>query len=158
MARATAFGVSSATTDEIIAARTITGTVTADNSSLTDANIPPAGAVNCRLYDTVFVGAEITGGTAPNVTVELLFRDAEAADGSRWARLLTGVADGVTLAAGAAQTTGTLTNGSSFVELRVFGAKSVYPRVTAVANGTGTTGATILMMGGKARNVANIPR
>jgi hypothetical protein len=91
------------------------------------------------------------------MTVEALFRDGEAPDGARWKRLLLGAPPGVTLAALANETTGSLTGGS-FVELRVFGAKQVFLRISAVANATSTTAWKILGMPGRTRDFRNYNR
>ena len=64
--------------------RTSATVIAADPGTLTDALIAPTLALNCGFCDTIFVTAEIAGGSAPSVTVEPLFYDAEAADGSRW--------------------------------------------------------------------------
>lgn len=121
--------------DSVGVVRDVTGApAVADSGTLTDANISPTLAVNCRGFDTVFVGVELTGGTSPTATVEPLFRDAEAPDGSRWKRRLLGARPGVTLAAIAADNTGALGANSDFVELRVHGAEAVFFRISAVAN------------------------
>jgi hypothetical protein len=136
----------------VIVARSGTGVIAADSATLTDANIDPSLMLDCGGLDTIFVGAEITAGTNPTMTVEPLFRDAEAADGSRWFRLMTGALEGVTLASAANQNTGALATNANFVELRVFGQK-VFFRVTAVANATSTNGWKILVMPGRLRPV-----
>lgn len=135
---------------EIAILRQATAVIAADNSTLTDANIPLAQAMDCSGYDTIFVGVEITGGASPSMTIEALFRDVDAPDGSRWKRLLLGAPPGVTPGAAANETTAAL-DGTSFYELRVFGAKSVFLRVTAVANAAGTTAWKILGMPGRTR-------
>lgn len=135
--------------------RIVTGApVAADSATLNDTNFPTAfdatngGAFSCRNLDTLLIGVEFTAGTAPTATVEFLFRDAEAADGSRWKRLLLGSRPGVTLGALATEDTGAL-DGVSFVEMRCYGADLVYPRFKAV---TGTpTGIKILAMPGALR-------
>lgn len=125
--------------------------IAADNTSLTDANIPPSQATDCTGYDTIFVGVEITAGTSPTMTLEALYRDAEAADGSRWKRMLLGARPGVTLGALATEDTGAL-DGTSFVELRTYGFKLVFIRIKAVANSTNTTAWKILGLPGRTRN------
>lgn len=137
----------------VIVGRSGTGVIAADSTTLTDANIDPSLILDCQGLDTIFVGAEITAGTNPTMTIEPLFRDTEAADGSRWFRLMTGALDGVTLASAANQTTGALASNANFVELRVFGQK-VFLRVTAVANPTSTNGWKILVMPGRLRPMA----
>lgn len=133
--------------------------LTADSATLTDANIDPTLALNCAGFDTILVGAEIDGGVNPTLTVEPLFRDEEAPDGSRWKRLLVGARDGITpVASPAAEDTGALGANSDFAELRVFGAGKVFLRVKAVANAAGTTGWRVLVLGEKTRNVAGLLR
>lgn len=140
-------------------AREATALLAADSATLSDANFPVAAAISCQGFDTIFVGAEIVAGAGPTMTVEALFRDAEAADGSRWKRLLLGAKDGITaLASPASEDTGALGSNSDFAELRVFGAALVYLRIKAVASAAGTTAWKILVCGGKTRNTANIHR
>lgn len=131
-------------------ARDIAGVIAADNSTLTDANIPAAGAIDCGGFDTILVSLEITAGTNPGATFEALFRDADAPDGERWKRILLGAAPGVTATALAAPTTGALVAGQA-AELRVFGHPAVFLRVTAVANATSTSNMKILVRGGAPR-------
>ena len=131
-------------TGETTQLRSISGVIAADSATLTDANIPPASGIDCTGLDTVMIGVEITGGSSPSMTIEALFYDADAADGSRWSRYLLGSAPGVTAAALAAETTGTLLSNSQFAELRVFGHPKVFFRVTAVANSASTTASKIL--------------
>lgn len=104
--------------------RTVTGSpVTSDSATLTDANYSPTpnnttgGAVQCFGFSTVWFNVELVGGSSPTVTLDLLFRDDGAADGSRWKRV-TG-ASLLTL------------DGTGWVELRVDGFL-VYPRLSAV--------------------------
>lgn len=144
-------GLSAAQFAEI---RSISGVIAADNSTLTDANIPLAQAINCAGFDTIIVGPEIAAGTNPTATYEALFRDTDAADGSRWKRILLGAAPGVTLGALASETTGALANGQ-MAELRVFGHSAVFVRCTAVANATSTTSQKILAIGGRPRGAFN---
>jgi hypothetical protein len=133
-------------------AREATALLAIDSATLTDTNIPPAQGLCCLQYDTILVATEIVAGTNPTMTVEALIRDAEAADGARWKRMLLGARPGVTLGAIANETTGALGNNSDLVELRVFGAELVFLRITAVANATSTTAWKILVMGGQPRN------
>lgn len=121
------------------------GVIAADNATLLDANIDPTLAVSCAGYDSLMVGCEIDGGSSPTLTVEALFRDASAPDGSRWKRMLHGARPGVTLGALAAEDTGAL-DGTKLVELRVHGHSLVYFRVSAVGSATSTTGGRILVM------------
>ena len=64
---------------ELAVLRAIPGVIAADSATLTDANFPVAAAISCDGLDTIFLGVEITAGTAPTATLELLFRDADAA-------------------------------------------------------------------------------
>lgn len=139
---------------DVAAVRTIAGAIAADNSSLTDANISPDAAVNCQGFETILVGVEITAGSSPTATIEPLFYDANAADGSRWKRILLGAPPGVTLASLAAQDTGAL-DGTAFVEIRVYGCQKVFLRVKAVTNSGSTTALKILAMPGKPRRAPN---
>lgn len=104
----------------------------ADNTSLIDANIPIAQAIDCRGFDTIWVGVEFTTGTSPTATLEVLFRDGAAPDGLRWKRPYLGAQNGVTaIVAPVARTTPAL-DGTAFVELRVDGHANVFIRCTAV--------------------------
>lgn len=139
----------------VTAVRTISGVIAADNPTLTDANIPPAQALDCSGYETIWVGVEISGGTSPAAAIEVLVRDADAVDGSRWKKLLVGSPDGVTLGSAASQKTPAL-DGTAFYEVRVAGRSNVFLRVDAVTNATNTTAMKILAIPGKAR--ASWPR
>ena len=145
MARPTGFGAPGT----IITLRSGSAVIAADSATLIDDNIPPAQAVNCWGLESIFIGAEITGGTNPTMTVEPLFRDSEAADGSRWRRLNLGALPGVTLTAAGPGSTGAMASDLSMVELRVFGATSVFFRISAVANATSTTAWKLLAMPGR---------
>lgn len=136
-------------TTQVTAVRTISGAIAADNSTLTDANFPESEALDCAGFDSIFVGVEIDGGSSPTCTIEPLFRDADAADQSRWTRLLVGSPPGVTLASAAAQSTGALSN-LTMVEIFVFG-RLVYLRRSAVTNSGSTTGMRVLAMPGRVR-------
>lgn len=126
--------------------------IAVENATLSDANFPLAQALGCRGYDTIFVGVEITAGTAPTATIEALYRDSEAVDGERWHRRLFGARDGITaLAAVAAEDTGALASNASMVELKVHGAPLVMLRVKAVTNATSTTALKILVQPGRRR-------
>ncbi|HNX51734.1 MAG TPA: hypothetical protein PKL08_16315 [Thermoanaerobaculaceae bacterium] len=138
-------------TGEVTVVREATALLAADSAVLTDANIPPSGIVDCSGYDTVLVGVDIFGGASPTMTVEALFYDPEAADGGRWKRLLLGSSPGVTPGAAANETTGALAPNANMVELRVFGSRQVFFRISAVANPGSTTGWKILAMPGKVR-------
>lgn len=138
--------------DEVSIARDISGAIAADSATLNDTNFPLLGAIQCRGFDTIFVGVEIAGGSSPTATIEALFRDAEAPDGSRWKRRLFGAREGVTaIASPVAEDTGALGANSDFVELRVHGAPLIFLRVKAVTNAAGTTGMKILVQPGRRR-------
>ena len=103
--------------------RTITGApVAADSATLNDTNFPPVtdstngGMINTRGFESIWLNAEMSGGTNPTVTVEMLVRDGDASNGSRWKRLLVAPA--------------TL-DGTGFTEVAVYG-RLVYPRISAV--------------------------
>jgi hypothetical protein len=128
--------------------RSASGVIAADSATLTDANISPTMCVDCQGLRSVLVGVEITAGTSPTMTIEALFRDADAPDGSRYKRLLHGPRDGETTGAAAALDTGAL-DGTSFRELLVFGWQSVFFRITAVANSASTTAWKILVVPGE---------
>jgi hypothetical protein len=135
----------------VAVAREIAGPIAIDSATLTDANILPSLAINCSRYDTLFVGVEIDVPGTALMTIEALFRDPFAVDGSRWKRLMLGSTPGVTaLATAASEDTGAL-DGSKMAEIRVYGAKLVYLRVKTVANTVGTTASRILVMPGTVR-------
>lgn len=141
-------------TGEVAELRSIAGVIAADSTTLTDANIPPAQAIDCSGLDTVLVAVEIAAGTNPTATIEALLYDENAADGSRWKRMLLGAAPGVTATSLANETTGALaytTNALNFAELRVFGHSKVFFRVSAVTNATSTTSMKILGIPGRVR-------
>lgn len=121
--------------------RSASATIAADSATLTDTNIPPASAINCRGLETLWVRVDITNGTNPTMTLEALFRDADAADGSRWVRNRD--ASGVL-------TTPALAVGQAF-EVTVDGWRSVFLRIAAVANATSTTAWAIYARPGKRR-------
>lgn len=118
-------------TNEISAVRTVTdgGGVSADSTTLTDSNFPlladavNGGTVDCRTLSTLWVDVEFVGGTSPSIELDPLIRDGNAADGSRWKRLLFGDSPA------AAQP---LLDGSGFVEVRVDGGQ-MYPRIKSVS-------------------------
>lgn len=141
-------------TGEVTELRSISGAIAADSATLTDANIPPASAISCEGLDTVLIAVEVTGGTNPTATIEALFYDENADDGSRWRRMLFGAPPGVTATALANETTGALaytTNALNFAELRVMGHSKVFFRVSAVTNSGSTTAMKILGMPGRVR-------
>lgn len=131
----------------VITVRSASAVIAADSATLTDANIVPSLALDCSGLDSIFVGSEITGGTNPAMTLELLFRDDGAADGSRWFRLATA----------AYQSAGPLVPNANFAELRVYGQK-VFLRIASVLNATNTTAWKILAMPGAARPVGRFSR
>jgi hypothetical protein len=133
----------------VVQLMSVSGTITAETATLTDANFTVTNAVNCWGLESIFVGAHIAGGSAPTVTLEPLFRDENAADGARWKRLNVGALPGVTLATAATVTTGALTSDGPMVEIRTFGASQVYLRRDAVTNSGSTTNLTILGMPGR---------
>jgi hypothetical protein len=136
---------------QLATVRSATALIAADNATLTDANIPPASAFSCIGLESIFVGVEIVGGSSPTMTIEPLFRDADAADGVRWKRLLVGAPPGVTLASAAVQATPALAPDVQLYELRVYGHPLVFLRISAVANATSTTAWKILAMPGLLR-------
>lgn len=124
-------------TNEISAVRTKTNggsAVTADPSTLSDANFPLAadatsgGTIDCRGLATLWIGVEFVGGTTPSIKLDPLVRDGDAADGSRWKRLMPGDTPAVV------QPT---LDGTGFVEIRVDGG-FLYPRIDTVS-GSPTT-------------------
>lgn len=125
------------------------GVIAVENATLSDANYPVAKGISCKGYQTILVGAEIDGGAAPSITVEPLFRDAQAVDGKRWKRIFAGALPGVTPAAAAVQLTPALVDSSDLYELQVFGWDLVYLRVQAVVNAAGTTGFRVLAFPGR---------
>jgi hypothetical protein len=136
-------------TGKIITARSAAVAIAAEGTDYSDANYPTTSAIDCSAFMSIFVGCEITAGSSPTITVEPLFRDADAADGYRWKRLWVGANPGVTLATAANLTTGALTPNVTMQELQVFGWNSVYLRISAVANATSTTAWKILAMPGR---------
>jgi len=137
-------------TTQVANVREIAGVIAADSATLSDANFPPASALDCRGFDSIFVGVEIDGGSSPTCTIEPLFRDGDAADQARWTRLLVGSPPGVTAAAAAIQSTGALA-ALTMVEIFVFG-RLVYLRRTAVTNSGSTTAMRILAIPGRPRS------
>lgn len=132
--------------------------IVADSGTLSDANYPVAQGLNCRGYETIFVGCEITAGTNPTMTLGPLFRDDEAADQQRWKKLLVGAPDGVTAVAAASvasQVTTALAPFLTMHEIRVYGHPLVFIQITAVTNATSTDGWKILAMPGRVRPALN---
>lgn len=136
-------------TNEISAARTKTNggsAVAADSGTLSDALFPlladatTGGTIDCRGLATLWVSVEFTGGTNPTIDLDPLIRDDNAADGSRWKRLMPGDSPAVyqpTL------------DGTGFVEIRCDGGK-LFPRIKAVTGSP--TGIVILARPGAALN------
>ncbi|MGN6107791.1 MAG: hypothetical protein ACTHU0_21975 [Kofleriaceae bacterium] len=129
---------------EISEVRTITiGPIAADSATLSDANYPEladdtnGGSFNCHGLETVWLGVEIDGGTNPEATIDLLIRDDTAPGSTKWVQFNSG------------STTGSIQSGK-MVEVTCAG-RWVYPRVSAVANATSTTGMRILAFPGKVR-------
>jgi hypothetical protein len=151
MARPTGFNWAVSDYAQGCSARSVAGTIAADAATLTDTFIAPTLAISCQMFDTIFVGAEISGGTAPALTVEPLFYDKEAADGSRWKRIAVGALPGVDPVASSASQTVSLASNATMAELMVFGHPQVFLRVTAVTNATATAGYTVVAMPGRVR-------
>lgn len=135
--------------------------IVTDSATLNDASLSFNQAVDCTGYDSIFVGCEIAGGTNPSLTIELLFRDSEAADnnsaatGIRWRRLLAGSRDGLTTVTSPAAletiTVGTGTAATTFQEMRTWGHRWVFPRIVTATNAGSTTGFAILVKAGQVR-------
>jgi hypothetical protein len=102
----------------------------ADSATLTDANIPTSEALDCTGFETLLVRVDVTGGTTPTATLEALFRDPDAADGSRWVRRVN--SGGTTIK------TPALSVGQE-TEVTVDGWNSVFLRVDAVTGASGST-------------------
>ena len=109
--------------------RAVTGAPVADDSAtLTDANISPTvsaimgGAIAFYGLDSLLMAVEFAGGAGPTAELDVLYRDEDAADGSRWKRAGTAIA-----------------LSADFQEVQVFGAKC-FPRIqTITGNPTGIT-------------------
>lgn len=139
-------------------ARATAGVIAADSATLTDANILPTDAFDATGYDSVFVKVEIDNGSSPTVTLEPLFRDPDANDGSRWVRHKMGAPAGVVApgSAPASQATPAMANGDC-VEVVTYGEPLVYMRINAVANSGSTTACRILVKPGMVRGVRTGP-
>lgn len=135
---------------QMSAARTISGVIAAESATLSLANFPLAQALDCYGYETIFVGVEITAGTNPTATIEVLAYDPDGVASQVWKKLLVGSPPGVTAASAASQKTSAL-DGTSLCEVRVCGRKQIMLRVDAVTNATNTTAMTILAMPGARR-------
>lgn len=146
-------------TGETTIARSAASILVADAAAGTDAATPPAQALDCSGFDTIFVGLEVTVPGTSTSTVEPYFYDPDAPDGSRWSKALLGAAPGVTLGALAAEVTPALPGtGASYAELRVNGHSKVFLRLATVANAVGTTAWKILVRPGKIRGDRSINR
>jgi hypothetical protein len=112
-----------------------------DSATLTDANITPTvssttgGAIAFYGLDSILVAVEFVGGTDPAAELDVLFRDEDASDGSRWKR------------AGAA-----VTLSADFQEVQVFGSK-VFPRLQDIT-GTPTQVTLVIKPGAYQRGCA----
>lgn len=99
------------------------GGLSSDSATLTDANFAVApdtttgGAITFTGYDSVLVAVVLTGGTGPTATLIPLFRDEDAADGSRWIP------------------TGSVSLTTAFQELYVW-SSLVFPRLTLTGSPT----------------------
>lgn len=122
-----------------------------ESATLNDTNFDPTLALNCEGFDTIWLGAEIDGGTNVSIVVEPLVYDSGASDGSRWRRLLVGSPDGIDTVSALAVSTVTLANDGRMTEVRVDGRSKIFFRLVSTANGTGTTAARLLAMPGRTR-------
>jgi hypothetical protein len=113
----------------------VADTLNTDVALPASATAADGGMVAANSFQTVWLGLECEGGTAPTATVSPRVRDADAPDGSRWKDLSIG---------GSAQSV-VLTNNGPFKEVRVDGREWI-----AVVTGlTGTPdSASILMFPG----------
>lgn len=129
--------------------RTIAGVIAADSATLTDANISPDLALNCKGFDSIFVRPLITAGTNPSVVLEPLFYDALAADGARWQRIILSPTPGAAPAGvDAVPTTCALGNGQ-VEEISTYGFAKVFLRIASVINATLTSNLIILAYPGR---------
>lgn len=143
-------------TGGITCVRIVTGSpVTADSATLTDANISPTiststgGPVDCGRLATIWFGVEFTAAGSASITLDPLVRDAAAADGSRWKRLLFGPNEASQAAFKP------VLDGSGFVEIRVEG-NLVFPRIHAVTGNP--TAVNILVFPGQPTIGERLPR
>jgi hypothetical protein len=135
--------------DSVTEVRAASGAIAGDSATLTDANIPPTSAINCAGFETIWIGAEITGGSSPTMVIEPLVYDADAADGARWRRLQVGAGQGVAALAATADQQATIGPSDEMAEIRVNGATLVFLRVVSVANSASTTAWKILARAGR---------
>jgi hypothetical protein len=131
----------------VVIVRQAASIIVADSATLTDANIDPTLGFSSKEYDSVLLSVEITAGTNPTMTLEMLLGDAEAADGARWKRIALAKRFGGDDAANQAL----VVDSTKFIEFVTFGAELIFPRVTAVANPTSTTAWKILALPGARR-------
>lgn len=102
------------------------GGLSSDSATLTDDNFDPdpntttGGAITFTGYDSILVAVLLAGGTGPTATLIPLFRDEDAADGSRWIP------------------TGSVSLTAAFQELYVW-SSLVYPRITLTGSPTGVS-------------------
>jgi hypothetical protein len=122
-------------------ARSASAALAAESATLTDANIPPAEALDCTGLETVWVAIHVTGNNAATMALQALKRDANAEDGFKWVQ---------TRDASALLKTAALTMGVE-QELRVDGSPSVFFRIDAVTNTGSTTAWKILVRPGQRR-------
>lgn len=131
-----------------------TGITVADAAApFLDAGYPVANAIDCRGFDTIYVGVEFVGGATPTAVIEVLKRDPDAPDGLRWKTLLIGAPNGITqIGAPVSLATPTL-DGTGMAEVRVDGYSVVYLRVKALTGAP--TSLVILGLPGVRRLVQN---
>lgn len=130
--------------DRFTIVRTVAGVIAADNSTLSEVNIPVASALNCVGFDTILVRPVITAGTNPAVVIEPLFYDEFAVSGARWQRLiLSPTAGAVPAGDDAIPTTCALGNGQ-MEEIQTFGFKHVFLRIASVVNPALTSNLVLL--------------
>ena len=119
----------------------------------TDANYPAANGISCKGFDTIYIGVEFVGGATPTATFEILQRDPDAADGSRWKLMLVGSNSGITQVGAPASLATPALDGTSMAEVRVDGRQLVYIRAKAVTGAP--TSFSVLATGGVRRYVQN---
>ncbi len=144
-------------TGETSELRTKAGALAIDSATLSDANYPAVagkltGAIDCTGLDTILVGVECAVPGTSTAILEALFYDADGAVDQKLSRNLLGASPGVTATALAAEVTPALPGtAAQFAELRVFGHKQVFLRITTVANVGATTSTKILGRPGRVR-------